>query len=181
MIAVVVVWALTLWFGGGIQRQPAPPVVVAPAAVPSDCALVSGTYKVIGISDGDTADVLKDGKKFRLRLNGIDTPEKGQPFGNNAKQALSDRIGGKEVRVVVHETDRYGRALADLYDDTGDVNLWMVSQGMAWHYKAYSDNAQLAAAERQAKSDQRGLWSDRRAVAPWNWRKLSVAERDMYR
>jgi len=183
MTTVLVSWAAVLWLGWqkhsttelpAVPDSPATYEKSAGAAADANAA----TFKVISITDGDTADILKDGKPLRLRFAGIDTPEKGQPFGNNAKQALSDRIGGKFVRVVVHETDRYGRAIADVYDEQGHVNLWLVQQGLAWHYTAYSDDVGLATAEKNAKAGSRGLWSDKRHVAPWNWRKLSKVERD---
>lgn len=139
------------------------------------------TYKVIGVIDGDTADILVNNQPTRLRFNGIDTPEKGQPFGDTAKNALSRLIGGKMIRYIVRDTDRYGRSIADLYIDNVHVNKWMVEQGLAWHYTAYSDDAELAAAEKKARSLGIGLWADPRHVAPWNWRKLSKVERDAYR
>jgi len=185
MIAVVASWAALMWFGGQKHATTEVPSLPPDSSLTIESSGTAGaaadTFKVISITDGDTADILKDGKPLRLRFAGIDTPEKGQPFGNNAKQALSDRIGGKFVRVVIQETDRYGRAIADIYDEQGHVNLWLVQQGLAWHYTAYSDDVGLATAERDAKAGNRGLWSDRRAVAPWNWRKLSKVERDEYR
>ncbi len=136
---------------------------------------------MVAVLDGDTADILVDGTSQRLRFAGIDCPEKGQPFGSAAKNALSQRIGGKHVRVVVRETDRYGRSIADLYDERGHINQWLVEQGLAWHYTAYSSNPDLASAESGARQAKRGLWSDPRHVAPWNWRKLSKVERDRFR
>lgn len=141
----------------------------------------AGTYRVIGVSDGDTITVLKGGKPLKIRFAEIDTPEKGQPFGNNAKQALAGRIAGKDVRVDIQETDRYGRAIAHVHDREGHVNSWMIENGWAWHYKAYSSDATLALAEDRARQAKRGLWADKRPIEPWNWRKLSAVERDRYR
>lgn len=141
----------------------------------------AGTYKVIGIVDGDTVDVLVNNSPLRLRLNGIDTPERGQPFGEKAKSELSKLIGGKFVQYIVRDTDRYNRSIADIYIGDQYVNLWLVQQGLAWHYVAYSDDPQLAAAEESAKAAKRGLFSDSRRVAPWNWRRLSKLERDEFR
>ena len=149
-------------------------------AIPPDVANVD-TVKVIGIVDGDTIDILVNQAPLRLRLSGIDTPEKGQPFGNNAKDDLSQLIGGKQVRYVVRDTDRYGRSIADVYLGNLNVNRWLVEQGLAWHYVAYSNDPALDAAEAAAKAAKRGLWSDPRRVAPWNWRKLSKVERDEFR
>jgi len=139
------------------------------------------TNKVIGIVDGDTVDVLVDNRPLRLRLNGIDTPEKGQPFGNNATDDLGTLIAGKQVRFIVKDTDRYDRSIADIYLGDLYVNQWLVERGLAWHYVAYSNDQELAKAQQRAESQGIGLWSDPRRVAPWNWRKLSKLERDNFR
>lgn len=138
------------------------------------------TFKVVRVVDGDTIDVLVNRSPLRLRLNGVDTPEKGQPFGNNATEDLSQLIGGKHVRYVVRNSDGYGRSIADIYLNDLHVNLWLVRRGLAWHYVAYSDDASLAAAEAEAKAAGRGVWSDPRRVAPWNWRKLSHLQREEF-
>ncbi len=155
--------------------------VDASTAHPGSAEIAAETFKVIAVVDGDTVDLLVNQQPLRLRLNGVDTPEKGQPFGNTAKQALSKLVAGKRVTYVVRDTDRYNRSIADLYVEGVHVNLWLVQQGLAWHYTAYSDDLALATAEQMAKKAGRGLWSDPRRVAPWNWRKLSKVERDTYR
>ncbi len=140
------------------------------------------TGKVIGVTDGDTIDVLTDQKQvIRVRFNGIDTPERGQPFGNNAKQFVSDAVFGKPVTIVGHGIDRYDRTLGDVIHEDKSLNCDLVTAGLAWHYKAYSDDEQLAAAELKARAAGKGLWSDPRHVAPWDWRKLSKVERDELR
>ena len=141
----------------------------------------TGTHRVVRIIDGDTVDVSSGGVVQRLRLLGIDTPEKGQPFGNEARDALSSYIEGRNVRVAIRETDRYGRSIADIYDGDRHINAWLVESGLAWHYKSYSDDPALAAAEEDARDARRGLWSTQDPVPPWNWRKLSKVERDRYR
>ncbi|GAB5444211.1 MAG: hypothetical protein Fues2KO_45600 [Fuerstiella sp.] len=176
-----------LLIGCGIETQQTPATSPDPATLdPPASAEVSSQpagqlHRVIGIIDGDTIDVLADGKQLRLRLAGIDAPERGQPFGRSAKQQLSDRIAGRSVRVVITDTDRYGRSIADVFDDDGHLNRWLVERGLAWHYVKYSDSAELAAAESSARSAGRGLWSDPRHVAPWDWRRLSKSERDQLR
>lgn len=136
--------------------------------------------QVTAVLDGDTIDVVENGKSLRLRFAGIDTPEKSQPFGPEAKAALDRRVGGKVVRFEVRETDRYGRSIADIYDEQGHVNLWLVEDGFAWHYKAFSKDQNLADAEKQARAGRKGLWGSNRPVEPWNWRKLSSAQRARY-
>lgn len=141
----------------------------------------AGTFKVVSIIDGDTVDLLVNRQPLRLRLNGIDTPEKGQPFGNAAKDALAKAIGGQSVQYVVRDTDRYNRSIADVYFRGVHINKWLIQKGLAWHYKAYNNDSELAQAEQEASAASRGLWADPRRVAPWNWRKLSKLERDQYR
>ena len=90
---------------------------------------------MIKIIDGDTIDVLTDDKEtIRLRFNGIDTPERGQPFGNNATDFVKDMVGGKMVSIIeTDEPDRYGRLIADVYHDGKLINLELVRAGLAWH------------------------------------------------
>ena len=152
-----------------------------PAPVPAEGFIA----KVIGISDGDTCDVLTaDRKTIRLRWNAIDAPETGQPFGNNAKQWVSDRIGGKMVRVVELDRDRYGRIVAEIYEADGtSVNVELVRAGLAWHYRQYAPSRNgVAAAEKEARANLRGLWAGSHQVfPPWDWRRLSKLERDRFR
>ena len=97
------------------------------------------TGKVVGISDGDTLTLLvPDGASYRqvkVRLGEIDTPESRQPYGERAKQALSDLAFGQQARVVVQDTDRYGRTVGRVYVGGTDVNAEMVKRGAAWAYR----------------------------------------------
>jgi len=176
--------------------EPAEPPT-PPDATPAATAQANEiTGKVVGIIDGDTIDILTaDKTTIRIRLNGIDAPETGQPFGRNAKQYLSEFIGGQIVRVVTHGEDRYGRTIGDVYlkDDGGpnalpgatlpdwEINRELVQQGLAWHYKKYSTDINLEMDEITARDAKLGLWSDDRHVPPWDWRKLSKEERDKLR
>jgi endonuclease YncB( thermonuclease family) len=129
------------------------------------------TGKVVSVYDGDTITVLDDSNQIKVRLEGIDTPEAKQPFGTKAKQALSEMVFGKDVTLEWNEKDRYGRTLGHIHINGKWVNLEMVKQGMAWHYKQYSKDQQLAEAEIAARKAKLGLWSDPKPVAPWDWRK----------
>lgn len=135
------------------------------------------TAKVVKILDGDTVDVLiADNTTRRIRLAGIDAPEKAQAFGNRAKQQLADLVGGQVVQVESSKIDKYGRTIGKLTVDAEDANLAMISAGLAWWYRQYAseqpaaDRASYAAAEAQAKAERRGLWDDPSAIAPWEWR-----------
>jgi endonuclease YncB( thermonuclease family) len=127
--------------------------------------------KVVALADGDTITVLRDRTQVKIRLEGIDAPEKNQAFGNKAKAALSVHVFRKLVTVNATGTDRYGRTLARVIIDGQDVSALMVREGFAWHYKEYSDDEDLAKLEEQARADKVGLWSEENALPPWEFRK----------
>ena len=127
--------------------------------------------KVVGISDGDTIKVMRQGKAEKVRLYGIDCTEKGQAFGNRAKQFTSRMVFGQEVQVKTHGCDRYGRILGDVFTLNGrSLNQELVRAGYAWWYRRYSNDANLKALEKQARAAKRGLWADPHAAPPWEWR-----------
>lgn len=133
--------------------------------------------RIIGVLDGDTVDLLTQGKELvRVRLSGIDAPEKRQAFGNAAKKALSDLAFDRQVRVDGGKRDRYGRFIGKILLNGTDVNLQMVNRGYAWHYVKYEKEQMLEdrliyrAAEALAKSRRLGLWDDKDPVAPWEFR-----------
>ena len=139
------------------------------AAPPATIEEFSG--KVVALSDGDTITVLKDRKQIKVRLEGIDAPEKSQAFGNKSKDALADLIGRKEVGIHATGTDKYGRTLARVSIEGQDVSEWMVAHGMAWHYKEYSDDETLAELEDKARASKLGLWAEPNTLPPWEFRK----------
>lgn len=128
---------------------------------------------VIGILDGDTIEVLHNNRPERIRLSGIDCPEKGQAYGTKAKQATSDLVFGKEVTLETHGTDKYGRTIADVSLPDGiHVNLELVRNGWCWWYQKYApDNVILAELQRRARRSGLGLWADPNPVPPWEWRR----------
>jgi endonuclease YncB( thermonuclease family) len=130
------------------------------------------TGKVVRISDGDTFELLfENGFKTKVRLNGIDCPEKKQPFSKRAKQALSDFIYDKEVLVEYDSKDGYGRVIGTVYANSLNVNREMVRKGLAWHFKKYSDDQVLSSLEQEARKNKIGLWQEPNPVAPWDYRK----------
>ena len=136
---------------------------------PSDLA-TDLVGKVVGVSDGDTITVLVDKKPIKIRLEGIDAPEAKQSFGNRSKQALSDLVFGKEVRVKKTGEDRYGRSLGFVSRDGIDINAKMIQDGWAWHYKKYNRDSKLADLELEARVAKRGLWAEANPLAPWDFR-----------
>ncbi|MHC9064020.1 thermonuclease family protein [Nitrospira sp. CMX1] len=116
------------------------------------------TGKVVSVLDGDTIDVLHNGQAERIRLNGIDCPEKKQPFGQKAKQFTSALVFGKEVTVQPKTIDRHKRTVGDvLLADGTNVNQELVKSGMAWWYRRYSNDDTLGALELEAQQAKRGL------------------------
>jgi micrococcal nuclease len=104
--------------------------------------------KVVSIADGDTITVLDENKKQnKVRLNGIDAPEKKQAFGAKSKVRLGELVAGKDVVVEWKEKDKYGRIVGQVHQGSLDVNLQMVKEGLAWYYKKYSKSAELGRAE----------------------------------
>ena len=136
------------------------------------------TGKVIRVADGDTITVLSSAnQQHKIRLMGIDAPEKGQPFGNASRESLASMVAGRNVSVEWHKRDRYGRLVGQVFADSHDVGLVQIERGMAWHYKAYereqrpADAQAYAGAEVEAKAARRGLWADPGSVPPWEWRR----------
>ncbi len=127
--------------------------------------------QLVGVTDGDTITVKMDGKQVKVRLNGIDAPEKKQAFGSAAKEKLAALTVGRRITLKGEKKDRYGRTLARVYADGDDVCLAMLREGFAWHYVQYSKDADLAAAENEARAAHRGLWADKAPVPPWEFRK----------
>ena len=127
---------------------------------------------VVKVVDGDTFDMKYGNEKIRIRLYGIDAPERGQPFNMKAKEFIAELIAGKEVRVVIRNKDRYGRFVGDVYlRDGKHINAEIVRAGYAWHFRRYSDDPELARLETEAHQAKRGLWQDPKPVAPWDFRR----------
>jgi micrococcal nuclease len=126
--------------------------------------------KVISIADGDTFTMLVNNKQIKIRLHGIDCPEKSQDFGQVAKKFLSDLVYGKIVSVKETDIDRYGRTIGIVSIDSVVANEELLKAGLAWHYKRYDDNQTWAKWESKAKIEKRGLWIMDNMIPPWEWR-----------
>jgi endonuclease YncB( thermonuclease family) len=129
--------------------------------------------KVVGITDGDTITVIDSDKtEHKIRLMGIDAPEKKQDFGNESKKALSNFIYQKEVSVEYKKQDRYKRKVGKIILGKEDICLQMIKDGMAWHYKDYekeqskTDRDLYSQAELKAREEKIGLWQDSKAIKP---------------
>ncbi|MCS6927038.1 MAG: thermonuclease family protein [Candidatus Binatia bacterium] len=140
------------------------------ADVPLFAAPLVHSGTVIGITDGDTIQLLEQEKTSTIRLAEIDAPERGQAFATQSKKALANLVFGKEVIVVEQGRDRYGRIVGTVYVGTVNVNAEMVRQGMAWVSLRYAKDPGLLRLEGQTRAEKRGLWVDPHAIAPWEYR-----------
>ena len=131
------------------------------------------TGRVVRVADGDTISVLdSNNTQHKVRLHGIDTPERNQPYGKKAWNALSAKVAGKNVGVVVLGKDSYGRTDGTVYLGNTNINRAMVAEGHAWWYRYYArEEHLLEAAEADARASNLGLWAETNPVAPWDWRR----------
>lgn len=142
------------------------------SALASSARAETFTAKVIAVLDGDTVLVAQSGKRpAKIRLFGIDAPEKAQAFGAKSRQALVELVLNREVRVETVATDKYGRRVAQLIRDGSNVNQQQVRSGMAWEYSYFHRDREYTALQREAQQAQRGLWSQPNPIPPWEWRK----------
>lgn len=136
------------------------------------------TGKVVRVADGDTITVLDASKvKHKVRLAGIDAPEKAQAFGERSRDSLEELVAGRSVTVETHKTDRYGRLVGKVLLNGLDVNMEQVRRSMAWFYRDYAheqsktDQRSYDRAESESKAYGRGLWGDKTPLPPWEFRR----------
>jgi len=127
--------------------------------------------KVIGVYSGDSIVVtMSDGKQLKVRMEGIDCPELDQPYGDSAKMATVSLCFKKNVRIDKVGLDTYGRTLGFVYVGDISLNKELIRLGLAWHYKQYSDDPELAKLEDEARLNKVGLWRQSNPQAPWDFR-----------
>lgn len=145
--------------------------VLALALAIAPAARADFTGQVVAVLDGDTIEVLVNRQAVRVRLVQIDAPEKGQPYGSRAKQALASLAFRQAATVTEAGRDRYGRVLGTVHVAGVNVNAAMVRQGMAWVYRRYATDPALYQAEDAARAARRGLWADPSPAQPWTYRR----------
>jgi len=147
----------------------------------TQCLAQAGTLtgRVVRVTDGDTIVVLDSANaQHKIRLTGIDAPERKQAFGTKSKEPLSGSVAGKFVVVEYSKRDRYQRILGKVLLSNEDINLEQIRAGLAWHYKQYQDEQTsndrelYSEAEVEAREARRGLWHDPEPVPPWEYRNL---------
>lgn len=183
-VKTLAVWLLTVvLLSACLDRFDVQPQGGLEASLPPDAEITrKGTMlasgRVVGISDGDTLTVLAANKRqYKVRLQGIDSPEKKQAFGQKCKESLMMLSANLPAQVEAYKLDRYGRIIGKVTVEGRDVALEQLNKGCAWHYKAYAneqpavDREAYAAAEKQARQQRRGLWRGKRPQAPWDYRR----------
>jgi len=171
------------------------PLLATTLALSAHAATQSFDGRVVGVADGDTVTVLDSNNiQHKIRVAGIDAPEKGQPFGERSKQSLSRAVLGKDVRIEWDKQDRYGRMVGKVWvtppevtckqppcPKTLDAGLAQLTVGLAWHFKKYAneqaeeDRLRYAFAEDEARARKAGLWSAPNPIPPWEWRHGGAA------
>jgi endonuclease YncB( thermonuclease family) len=131
--------------------------------------------KVVSVTDGDTIKVFNaEQGQIKVRLYGIDTPEKGQPYSKAAGKYLASLIAGATVEVESVTKDRYGRTVGIVWDSEVNINQEMVRAGYAWVYRKYCDKyfcSEWLGLEDKARSSRIGLWQEPDPIPPWEWRR----------
>jgi endonuclease YncB( thermonuclease family) len=155
-------------------------LLLGAAARPPEAPVASFSGRVVGVKDGDTLEVLREGKAVDVRLWGIDSPERGQAYGDAAKKFASEKCFGRTVKVGERGKDRYGRVLGDVFlPDGASLNREMVRSGLAWWFVRYApDDLELQALEVEARCARRGLWQERNPLPPWRHREAEREKED---
>jgi len=173
----------------GLMRRVILSLFICLFTFPSTVNALTIEGKVVKVADGDTITVLDSSKvQQRVRLAGIDAPEKKQPFGNPSRKKLRDLVAGREVRVEFEKYDRYGRVVGKVWvtphdcpkcGKTLDAGLAQITMGMAWWYRKYAheqspeDRGRYELAEKEAKAKRVGLWQEKNPIPPWEYRHQS--------
>ncbi|KAI7744931.1 hypothetical protein M8C21_016830 [Ambrosia artemisiifolia] len=110
-------------------------------------------------------------REYRIRLRGIDAPERSMPYGKEAKDELVKIIEGKCLKILVFGKDRYGRFVGDVYCNGIFVQESLLKKGLAWHYTDYDKRPELEKWEKDARAKRVGLWASTKPETPWEWRK----------
>ena len=159
-------------------------LITLAAAQPQEGDTILG--KCVGVTDADTISLLVDKSVYKIRLSGIDAPERGQEYGSKATQALASKVKGKQLTVDVAGYDKYRRMLGKLMLDGESVEFWLVRNGWAWQFVKYDQSEELRLAQKLAKDEGVGLWAGEahgsKPMPPWEYRDrkrtLSKIRRD---
>jgi endonuclease YncB( thermonuclease family) len=139
----------------------------------------SFSARVVRVVDGDTLVIEAPGHVEKIRLFGIDCPESRQSGGEHATWFTDNLVRSRTVTVIEHDTDRYGRSVAEItLPDGRDLSRELVKYGQAWWYAKYDpDDSEMQNLEASARDRRVGLWEDSNPLPPWEWRKAARGSR----
>lgn len=129
--------------------------------------------RVVEVKDGDTCVVSTPNARLTVRLWGVDAPESEQPYGPYATEAAQRVVRGEACRVVVKDSDRYGRIVGRVVtteDEELDLGRCLARSGYAWYSRRYDTSDILEECERRAREEEAGLWRQADPTPPWEWR-----------
>lgn len=140
---------------------------------------LANPYTLITVYDGDTVKLRDANGTFKLRLTGIDAPERNQSYGKKSRRAVIKLCKNKHVTVsaIITGMDKYQRYLGRLFCNQIDVSLYLTQQGLAWHNSQYSNDMTIFIAQAEAKQQRIGLWQQQKPMPPWVWRRLQKQSR----
>lgn len=150
--------------------------VTTEATVIAQASPFQRSAQVVSVGDGDTLQVQSNGDRLTVRLACIDAPETSQPGGAQAADRLRQLLPrGAAIALRVVDTDRYGRTVAEVYQNGRSINLQLVSEGQAVVYRQYlagctSTQADFLSAENTARTQRLAFWSQSQPIMPWEWR-----------
>jgi endonuclease YncB( thermonuclease family) len=128
--------------------------------------------EVLHVKDGDTLEVRHCQETLAVRIFGIDAPEKGQPFADQARTGLRALLNHPEVNLVVQYKDSYDRLVAEvILSGSRSVSYEMVRKGLAWHFTKYNSDPELARLEKEARNNRVGIWTLPAPQPPWEYRQ----------
>ena len=136
-----------------------------------EAKLEADEAQVLRVVDGDSISVKIDKTSYRIRFAEIDAPEMAQPWGEESKAALIEKLQSKEVAIEVIDVDRYGRLVARVFLNGRQINREMVAEGHAWVYLEYLRDQSLLRPEAVARKEKHGLWRSGTQIPPWKWRE----------
>lgn len=129
------------------------------------------TGVVTHVTDGDTVWVRTEHARLKVRLQGIDAPERCQAWGPQSRDALARRVLNRQVELQTRARDGYQRTIAQLTLEGEDLGAWMVGQGHAWSARYRRSLGPYASQETAARSARRGLFAQADAVEPRAFRQ----------
>jgi micrococcal nuclease len=155
------------------MKHPWAPSILLLIVLPSMSVASGFSGLIVSVPDGDVLDIQYEHGIERVRLNGIDAPEKGQAYGRHARQFMEEMALGKHVIIETRGQDKHERTIGEVFLlDGRHLNKELVKAGLAWWFCRHASDAELKQLEEEAREADRGLWKDPMPIPPWVYRQL---------